>query len=200
MEHDRKVRMLNGLAVMGALQHLENKATKNELCEHIVTLTGHPYELVSAEVRVILTFGVRNGFLVKIGENYSPLSLKNTYQEDKGTFRKEESFEEEYDEDEEEFDEEGEYEESEEEEEESPDIVTSKQEFAACVRSIYGETVNFDFQGVLDQILSGNDVTVNCDEATEKWNACIQKIMERIGNEFDFSEFLDGLLLGLSFY
>lgn len=198
MEDDRKVRMLNGLTVMGALAHLENKATKNELCEHIATLTGHPDELVSAEIHEILTFGVRNGFLIKIGKNYSPLSLKNTYQEDKGTFREEESFEEEYDEDEEVEDEEGEYEDSDEEVEEPPDIVTSKKEFADCVRSIYRTNPFFNFQGVLDQILSGNDVTEIRDEAMEKWIACIQIIIERIG-QFDFSEFLDDLLFGLSF-
>lgn len=79
---EQQMRMLNGRSVMNALAFMQNEATENELCEHIITLTGQPDDLVKQEVKRILHYGINNGFLVKNGKNFSLPSSKNVYHVD----------------------------------------------------------------------------------------------------------------------
>jgi len=73
---EQKIRMLNGQCMMKALT-MNNEMTENELCNHFITLTCQPDELIVREVKQLLQNALSDGFIVKNGKHYSLPSLKN---------------------------------------------------------------------------------------------------------------------------
>lgn len=79
---DDQINMINGRCIMNALSFL-NEATENELLRHI-TATGHPQNVVKAELKRVLECGVTNGFIMKNDKKYLLPRLGNVHQVDSG--------------------------------------------------------------------------------------------------------------------
>lgn len=77
----QEITKLNGRAVAGVLASMENNATAAEVSDFIINRTGltDQTDLVHQEVRRVLDNGVRDGFMVKVGNNYATPSLQDIY-------------------------------------------------------------------------------------------------------------------------
>lgn len=88
----QEIRRLNGQTVISALESMKNNATEREVSNYIIHQTGQPNNLVIEEVKRVLHKGISNGFIVKIGNNYTVPSLEDIYHMDTGEdFEDEES-------------------------------------------------------------------------------------------------------------
>lgn len=75
---------LNGRAIIGVLANIKNNATAAEVSDYIINHTGltRHTDLVNQEVKRVLDNGVRDGFMVKVGNKYALPSLEDVYQLD----------------------------------------------------------------------------------------------------------------------
>lgn len=87
---EKEINMYNGHYVIATLSYLDNKASENELLKHILSTTAEPHNLVEQELRRILNNGVRNGFIIKIGNEYLLPTVQDDYQLDSDARIKEE--------------------------------------------------------------------------------------------------------------